>query len=250
MPASTPVTCPRPSAHCEDGLAVLPAGAVHARHRAFLLVSLAVAAGLAGDEDPGGGLPAGACRADRAPAVNSCAAGAPGTRLWALGLAAWRRGDLDRAAGLEQESLRLRQASTTRWALPCAWRRWPGSPRRDGATSAPRCCSAPPPGGGGRWARPWTAPSIGRAISGTAGAGPPGPRRAGVPGRLTRGLELPARDALAYALQQPTASHQGSRPKKPRGRPAPGGAPLTSPGTEVARLVPGAAATRRSPPRW
>lgn len=32
--------------------------------------------------------------------------------LWVLGLAAWRRADLDRATGLEQESLRLRKVAT------------------------------------------------------------------------------------------------------------------------------------------
>ena len=42
---------PRAIAQFEDGLAVLPAAAVHARQRALLLICLAVAAGLAGDEE-------------------------------------------------------------------------------------------------------------------------------------------------------------------------------------------------------
>ena len=42
---------PQAIAHCEDGLAVLPAAAVRGRLRALLLISLAFAAGLAGDEE-------------------------------------------------------------------------------------------------------------------------------------------------------------------------------------------------------
>ena len=42
---------PQAIAHCEDGLAVLPAAAVRGRQRAHLLICLAIAAGLAGDEE-------------------------------------------------------------------------------------------------------------------------------------------------------------------------------------------------------
>ena len=42
---------PQAIAHDEDGLAVLPAGTVHARQRALLLVCLSDAAGLTGDEE-------------------------------------------------------------------------------------------------------------------------------------------------------------------------------------------------------
>jgi non-specific serine/threonine protein kinase len=95
-------------AHCEDGLAVLPAAAVPGRLRAQLLIILAVAAGLAGDEDR-----AAACHQELAALTE---AGSDYIRswysaysLWALGAAAWRLGDLDRAAGLHQQSLRLRR---------------------------------------------------------------------------------------------------------------------------------------------
>jgi predicted ATPase len=98
---------PEAIARYEEGLAVLPAAAAHARQRTLLLLSLTVAAGLAGDEER-----AAACHREvvtlteangdfnqRWPSAYS---------LWALGLAAWRRGDLDRAAELQQQSLRLR----------------------------------------------------------------------------------------------------------------------------------------------
>ena len=108
----TGVTClfagdlPQAIAQFEDGLAVLPATAVHARQRAVLLICLAVAAGLAGDEER-----VVACRQQLAALTE--ASGEFSRRwssawsLWALGVAAWRRGDLDRATGLQQQSLRL-----------------------------------------------------------------------------------------------------------------------------------------------
>jgi DNA-binding CsgD family transcriptional regulator len=42
---------PQAIAHCEDGLGALPAAAVPGRLRVYLLINLAVAAGLAGDEE-------------------------------------------------------------------------------------------------------------------------------------------------------------------------------------------------------
>jgi predicted ATPase/DNA-binding CsgD family transcriptional regulator len=94
-------------AHSEDGLAVLPVG-VPGRQRAHLLICLATAAGLAGDEER-----AAACHREMTALTE---AGSEYTRrtysaysLWALGAAAWRRGDLDRATGLQQQSLRLRR---------------------------------------------------------------------------------------------------------------------------------------------
>ena len=94
---------PRAIAHCGDGLAVLPA-VVRGRQRALLLIGLAVA---------GGEERAVACHREIAALTE---AGSDYIRrwysaysLWALGTAAWRRGDLDRAAGLHQQSLRLRR---------------------------------------------------------------------------------------------------------------------------------------------
>jgi ATP/maltotriose-dependent transcriptional regulator MalT len=89
---------PQAVAHCEDGLAVLPA-AMRGRQRALLLIGLANAAGLAGDQER-----AVACHRELAALTE---AGSDYIRrayaaysLWALGAAAWHRGDLDRATGL------------------------------------------------------------------------------------------------------------------------------------------------------
>ena len=94
---------PQAIAHCEDGLAV--------------------AAGVAGDEGR-----AVACHREIAALTE---VGSDYIRrwysaysLWALGTVAWRRGDLDRAAGLHQQSLRLRrddQMGTTFSVQALAW---------------------------------------------------------------------------------------------------------------------------------
>jgi non-specific serine/threonine protein kinase len=99
---------PQAIAYCEEGLAALPV-AVRGRQRAHLLICLANAAGLAGDEER-----AAACHRELGALTQAgseyihnayCA-----YSLWALGAAAWRRGDPDRAAGLQQQSLRLRRS--------------------------------------------------------------------------------------------------------------------------------------------
>ena len=56
-----------------------------------------------------------------------------------------------------------------------------------------------------------------------------------------RGLEMPAEDALAYALQQPP---------KPPALAVPDGALLMPGNCRWPACWPGAAATRRSPPSW
>jgi hypothetical protein len=96
---------PHATAYFEDGLAVLPA-AVRGRQRAQFLTSVVIAAGVAGDEER-----VLACHRELAALTE---AGSDYIRraysaysLWALGAAAWRRGDVDRAAELEQQSLRL-----------------------------------------------------------------------------------------------------------------------------------------------
>src|SRR5262245_25273257 len=98
---------PQAIAYSEDALAILPA-IVRGRQRAHLLICLANAAGLAGDEER-----AVACHREIAVLTE---AGSEFIRraysaysLWAVGAAAWRRGDLDRATGLQQQSLRLRR---------------------------------------------------------------------------------------------------------------------------------------------
>jgi predicted ATPase/DNA-binding CsgD family transcriptional regulator len=97
---------PRAIAHFEDAQAALPATAVHDRQRAVVLAGLSGAAGLAGDEES-----VVACQKELAALTE---AGGESIRrwysaycLWALGLVAWRRGDLDRAGELVQQGLRL-----------------------------------------------------------------------------------------------------------------------------------------------
>ncbi len=92
-------------AQYEVGLAVLPA-AVGGRVRALLLTGLAHAAGLAGDEER-----ALACHREIAALTEAdgeyVRRGNSAWSLYTLGVAAWRQGDLDRATGLQQQSLRL-----------------------------------------------------------------------------------------------------------------------------------------------
>ena len=173
---------PRAIARFEAGLAVLPAAAVHARLRALLLICLAVAAGLAGDEER-----AVACHRELAALTE---AGGDYIRrwssaysLWALGAAAWRRGDLDRAAGLHQQSLRLRdndQMGTTFSVEALAW--IAASQHQDERAAVLLGAAA---GLLRSRARPWTASSPWRATSGTASGRPGRPwarRRSRPPG--------------------------------------------------------------------
>ncbi len=103
-------------ATCEDGLATLAPG-TYLTIRLNLLLILAIAAGVAGDEQRATAWhkemlaisePAGECF-HRA------------YSLWALGLLALRQGDLDRAAGLQHQALRLRRGlkelTGTGWSL-------------------------------------------------------------------------------------------------------------------------------------
>src|SRR5215469_3565917 len=109
---------PQAIAYSEDGLAVLPD--VCGRQRARLLICLAQAAGLAGDEER-----AVACHRE---VLALTEAGSEFIRcwysawsLWALGAAAWRRGDLDRATGLQQQSLRLRLQACSCEQMGSTW---------------------------------------------------------------------------------------------------------------------------------
>ena len=224
---------PQATAHCEDGLAVLPAAAVPGRLRAHLLIIPAVAAGLAGDEER-----AVACHRELAALTE---AGSEYIRrwysaysLWALGAAAWRRGDLDRAAGLHQQSLRLRgddRMGTTfsrggagldrRVAAPGRARRGPARRRH-----RPAAVHGHDPG---------RLPAPGGPPPGLRAAGPAGPGRDGVPGRLPPwpGPARRGRPGLRPAAAAGKATGQAAGPA------VSDGAPLTPRELQVARLVAG-----------
>ena len=219
----------------EDGLAVLPAAAVYTRLRALLLVCLSDAAGLAGDEQR-----AVACVRE---VLALTEAGSEFIRswysawsLWGLGAAAWRRGDLDRATGLQQQSLLLWEGLNER--MGSAWcvevLAWIAASGRQyeraavllgAATGLLQSISTTLDGyqhlvGHQRDCERQARQALGEAAFQAA---------------YHRGLELPAADAVAYAVQQP------DKPEKPPERPpAPaisGGAPLTARELQVARLI-------------
>jgi len=222
---------PHAIAHCEDGLAVLPAAAVPGRLRAQLLIILAVAAGLAGDEDR-----AAACHRELGALTE---AGSEYIRswysaysLWALGAAAWRRGDLDRAAGLHQQSLRLRHDDQMGTAFSVEALAWIAASRHQYERAAVLLGAAA-----------GLLRSMGTTLDGfqplaehqrdcerqarqTLG-------ETAFEAAYRRGADLPAAVAVAYALQQPTEKP----PEKPPARAVSDGAALTSRELQVARLV-------------
>ena len=219
---------PRATAQFEDGLAVLPAAAGHARQRALLLTCLAVAAGLAGDEER-----AVACHRELAALTQ---AGSEFSRrwssaysLWALGAAAWRRGDLDRATDLHQQSLRLRRddrMGTTFGVEALAWIAASGHQDERAAVllgaaagllqSGTTLDGFQPLAGHHRDCERQARQALGETAFQAA---------------WQRGRDLPGADVLAYALQQP--------PDKPPTPAVPAGAPLTPRELQVARLVAG-----------
>jgi non-specific serine/threonine protein kinase len=221
----------------EDGLAALPAAAVHDRQRAHLLISLAIAAGLAGDEDR-----VVACQ--RQLAVLTEAGGESVRRwhsaycLWALGLAAWRRGDLDRAASLERESLQLRDGlNDLRRSTVClealAWiaasgRQYERAAVLLGAAAALWRSMAVTLDGVEHLAvyqrdcYRQTRQALGEQAFQAA---------------HTRGSELPAEDAFGYALQQSPTPAVPAMPTLIA--PEPGTALLTPRELQVARLLAG-----------
>ena len=224
---------PQATAHCEDGLAVLPATAVPGRLRAQLLIIPAVAAGLAGDEER-----AVACHRELATLTE---AGSEYIRrwysaysLWALGAAAWRRGDLDRAAGLQQQSLRLRRDDRMGTTFCVEALAWIAASRHQYERAAVLLGAAT-----------GLLRSMGTTLDGfqhLAGFQRDCERQArqalgetAFQAACHRGLDLPAEDALAYALQQPP----DKPPDKPPAPAVSDGAPLTPRELQVARLVAG-----------
>jgi len=234
---------PQANAHYENGLAVLPAAAAHVGQRILLLIGIALTAGLAGDEER-----AAACHREVAALAE---AGSEFLRrrysastLWQLGLAVWRRGDLDRATGLAQESLRLREVlydpiGSAHNVEALAWiagsgRQFERAAVLLGAAAGLRRRST---GATLDGFRPMAEHQRDCERQARQALGEQAFRAA-----YDRGLELPAEDAVSYALQQPQQS-----PKKPPARlpensraPAmPGGGLLTPRELQVARLVAG-----------
>ena len=219
-------------AHYEDGLAALAEG-TYASQRAIVLLSLVVAVALAGDEER-----AAACHREILALTE--AAGYfrrwySAYTLWALGLAAWRHGDLDRAADLEQESLRLLEGLNDRMGHAhrveaLAWIAASGRQYERAAVLL------------GVASALWR--SMGTTLDGFE---PLAAHQRDVERQVRqalgetafqaayhRGLELPAEDAITYALQQP-----GKPPKKAQAPAVPGGLRLTPREMEVARLITG-----------
>jgi non-specific serine/threonine protein kinase len=223
---------PHAIAYSEDGLAVLPA-AVRGRQRAHLLICLANAAGLAGDEER-----AVACQREIAALTE---AGSEFIRraysaysLWAVGAAAWRRGDLDRATGLQQQSLRQRRNDRMGSIFCLEVLAWIAASRRQYERAAVLLGAAIGP-----------LHTMGATLDGNqhvAGYHRDCERQArqalgeaAFQAAYHRGLDLPADDAVAYALQQQSEKPPG----KPPAPAVSGGAPLTPRELQVARLIAG-----------
>jgi predicted ATPase/DNA-binding NarL/FixJ family response regulator len=215
-------------AYSEDGLAVLPA-AIPGRQRAHLLICLATAAGLAGDEER--------TVASHRELAALTEAGSEYIRhaysaysLWALGAAAWRRGDLDRATGLQQESLRLRRDDRMGSTFCLEVLAWIAASQHQYERAAVLLGAAA-----------GQLQSMGTSLDGNQHV--VGHHRdcerqarqalaeAAFQAAYHRGLELPAEDALAYALRQP--------PKRAQTAAVADGAPLTPREVQVARLIAG-----------
>ncbi len=225
---------PQATAQFEDGLAVLPVAAVGGRLRALLLTGRAMAAGLAGYEQR-----AVACHRELAALTE---AGSEYIRcwssawsLWALGAAAWRRGDLDRATGLHQQSLRLRRNDRMGTTFSVEALAWIAASRHQYERAAVLLGAAT-----------GLLRSMGTTLDGNqpmAGYHRDCERQArqalgeaAFQAVYHRGLDLPAADVLGYALQQP--------PEKPSAPAVSDGAPLTPRELQVARLIAGGRSNR------
>ena len=217
---------PRAIAHSEEGLAILPAR-VPGRQRAHLLICRATAAGLAGDEDR-----AVACHRELAaltePGSEFIRRAYSASSLWALGAAAWRRGDLDRATGLQQQSLQLRGNDRMGATFCVESLAWIAASRHQQERAAVLLGAAT-----GLFQSMGTTPDGSQLVAGYHRDCERRIRQAlgeaTFQAAFRRGLALPAEDVLAYALQQ--------SPKKPPAPAASQGGPLTSRELQVARLI-------------
>jgi len=213
-------------AQFEYGLAVLPA-AVDVRQRALLLLTLAQAAGLAGDEER-----AGACHRELAALAER---GSEYTRrvctgwsVWALGMAAWRRGDLDRAHGLHQQSMRLRRNHLMGATFSVEALAWTAASQGQYERAAVLLGAA-----ASLWQSMGTTPDAFEPLAGHRRVCERQARQAlgetAFQAAYQNGLQLPAEAVVAYALGQP--------PAKPPASAVPGEAPLTARELQVARLI-------------
>jgi predicted ATPase/DNA-binding NarL/FixJ family response regulator len=222
---------PHAIAYGENGLAVLPA-AVRGRQRAHLLINLANAAGLAGDEER-----AAACNRELAvltqPASEYIRRAYCAYSLWALGAAAWRRGDLDRATELQRQSLRLRRNDRIGATYNVEALAWIAASQHQYERAAVLLGAAAgllrsigtsldgfQPMAGYQQNCEWQAR---QALAGAA-----------FEAAYQRGLELPADDIIGYALEQRMPEKPQVRPSKPA---VSDGAPLTPRELQVARLI-------------
>jgi hypothetical protein len=146
--------------------------------------------------------------------------------MLALGLAAWRCGDLDRAAGLQRRCLRLREGRNEpmRSTLCLEVLAWIAASGRRYERAAVLLGAA-----GGLWRSTGTTLDGYRHLVGFHGDCERQTRQAlgetAFQAAYHRGLELPAEGAVAYALQQPTKKSPDEGPS-----PAlPGGARAASP---------------------
>jgi non-specific serine/threonine protein kinase len=226
---------PHAIAHYEDGLAVLPAAC--GRERARVLICLAQAAGLAGDEER-----AVACHRE---VLALTEAGGEFIRcwysawsLWALGAAAWRRGDLDRAAELQQQSLRLRLRACSCEQMGSTWcveaLAWIAASQHQYERAAVLLGAAT-----ALWRSMGTTLDSHQHLVGYHRDCERQARQAldetAFQAAYHRGLDLPAEDAFACALQQPPEKPQ----KKPPAQAVSEAAPLTRRELQVARLIAG-----------
>jgi DNA-binding CsgD family transcriptional regulator len=199
---------------------------------------LALAAGLAGDEER-----VVVCQRELAVLTEASdefiRRWSSGYALWSLGVAAWRRGNLDRAAALEQESLRLRETiyNPIGSALTVAALAWiAGSGQQFERAAALLGAAA------GLWRSMGTPPDGFQTVAACQRDCEQQARQAlgetAFQAAYDRGLQLSAADAVAYALQRP--KKPPARPTdKPRAAAVPGDGLLTPRECEVAQLVAG-----------
>jgi predicted ATPase/DNA-binding NarL/FixJ family response regulator len=228
---------PQAVAHLEDGLAALPPAAVHARQHAILLVWMAGAACLADDEER-----VLACQRELAALTEPGGEDIQDTygahAVWALGMVAWRRGDLDRATELQLRCLRLREGPGDRMGqVHCVEAlAWIAASARQYDRAAVLLGAA-----ASLWrSMATTLDGYGHLVGFEQDCERQARQALGETAFRTayhRGLELPAEDAIAYALKQPPRTESKQLPEQPSARAAPGDAALTARELQVARLV-------------